>query len=191
MTAANAMAGGNPVAPNAHASGPALRLGELRAQDRAAWEPLARGYKAFYETEVDDAGYEAAWRRLRAGGVLLGLGAWQPVPGGAAAGAADGATGAAAPAPGERLVGIAHAVFQRSPWADEEVCYLQDLFTDPTARGQGVAEALIAHLADRARARGAGRYYWLTHHTNARARRLYDRVAEHRGFIRYDAPLPG
>ena len=32
----------------------ALRLGELRDVDRAAWEPLARGYKAFYETEVDD-----------------------------------------------------------------------------------------------------------------------------------------
>ena len=33
-----------------------LRLGLLRPQDRTAWEPLARGYKAFYETEVDDDG---------------------------------------------------------------------------------------------------------------------------------------
>ena len=49
----------------------ALRLGELRDVDRAAWEPLARGYKAFYETEVDDAGYEATWRRLRAGSVVF------------------------------------------------------------------------------------------------------------------------
>ena len=152
----------------------ALRLGELRDVDRAAWEPLARGYKAFYETEVDDAGYEATWRRLRAGGLLLGLGAWLPT--------GDGQ--------GERLVGIAHAVYQRSPWADEEVCYLQDLFTDEAVRGQGVAGALIAHLAQCAQARGATRYYWLTHHTNARARRLYDRVAVNRGFIRYDHPLP-
>ena len=152
----------------------ALRLGELRDVDRAAWEPLARGYKAFYETEVDDAGYEATWRRLRAGGLLLGLGAGLP--------AGDGQ--------GERLVGIAHAVYQRSPWADEEVCYLQDLFTDEAVRGQGVAGALIAHLAQCAQARGATRYYWLTHHTNARARRLYDRVAVNRGFIRYDHPLP-
>ena len=153
---------------------PTLRLGELRDQDRAAWEPLARGYKAFYETEVDDAGYEATWRRLRAGGLLLCLGAWLP--------GADGS--------GERLVGIAHAVYQRTPWADEEVCYLQDLFTDETVRGQGVAGALIAHLAQCAQARGATRYYWLTHHTNARTRRLYDRVAVNRGFIRYDHALP-
>ena len=156
---------------------PALRLGELRDEDRAAWEPLARGYKTFYETVVDDAGYEATWRRLRAGGLLLGLGAWLP--------AAAGAGGA-----GERLVGIAHAVYQRTPWADEEVCYLQDLYTDETVRGQGVAGALIAHLAQCAQARGATRYYWLTHHTNARARRLYDRVAVNRGFIRYDHALP-
>ncbi len=153
---------------------PTLRLGELRDQDRAAWEPLARGYKAFYETEVDDAGYEATWRRLRAGGLLLCLGVWLP--------GADGS--------GERLVGLAHAVYQRTPWADEEVCYLQDLFTDETVRGQGVAGALIAHLAQCAQARGATRYYWLTHHTNARARRLYDRVAVNRGFIRYDHALP-
>ena len=57
-------------------------------------------------------------------------------------------------------------------------------------RGQGVAGALIAHLARCAQARGATRYYWLTHHTNARARRLYDRVAVNRGFIRYDHPMP-
>lgn len=37
---------------------------------------------------------------------------------------------------------------------------------------------------------GADRLHWLTHHTNARARRLYDRVAVHKGFIRYNHPMP-
>jgi ribosomal protein S18 acetylase RimI-like enzyme len=149
-----------------------LRLGELRDGDRAGWEPLARGYKAFYETEVSDAGYDEAWQRLRRGAPMLGLGAWLPAPGGS----------------GERLVGIAHAVFHASVWADH-VCYLQDLFVDPALRGRGVAAALIEHLAQQARARGAARYYWLTQDSNARARRLYDRVAAHKGFIRYDHPL--
>jgi GNAT superfamily N-acetyltransferase len=150
-----------------------LRLGPLGEPDRAAWEPLARGYKAFYETEVSDAGYEAAWRRLNAGGALLALGAWLRSEAGAP----------------ERLAGIAHAVFHGSVWA-ESVCYLQDLFVDPSVRGQGVASALIAHLAQHAQARGAARYYWLTHATNTTARRLYDQVAAHHGFIRYDHPLP-
>jgi GNAT superfamily N-acetyltransferase len=149
-----------------------LRLGELGDVDRAAWELLARGYKAFYETEVDDAGYQQAWQRLRAGAPMLGMGAWLP-----------GGSGR-----GEQLVGIAHAVFHGSIWADR-VCYLQDLFVDPAVRGQGVAAALIAHLAQQAQSSGASRYYWLTQDSNVRARRLYDRVAAHRGFIRYDHPL--
>lgn len=150
----------------------ALHIAELVAADRAAWEPLARGYKAFYETEVDDAGYDQAWQRLRAGGPLLVLGAWAGGPREA----------------GGRLIGIAQAVFHASVWADQ-VCYLQDLFTDPHSRGQGVGAALIEALAQRARARGAARFYWLTHESNARARGLYDRVARHQGFIRYDHAL--
>jgi GNAT superfamily N-acetyltransferase len=86
-------------------------------------------------------------------------------------------------------VGIAHAVFQASTWSPVQ-CYLQDLFTADDVRGQGVAGALIGHLATLAHARGADRLHWLTHHTNARARRLYDRVAVNKGFIRYDHPMP-
>ncbi len=159
-------------------SSTSLRLGPLRPQDRTAWEPLARGYKAFYETEVDDAGYDAAWQRLMGGGVMLGLGAWLP-----AAGAAD------VPSQPERLVGIAHALFHASTWSVGN-CYLQDLFTADDVRGQGVAGALIAHLATLADARGVDRLHWLTHESNARARRLYDRVALNKGFIRYDHPMP-
>ncbi|MER5930965.1 hypothetical protein [Streptomyces sp. NPDC002054] len=29
-----------------------ITIGSLRAEDRAAWEALARGYKAFYRTAV-------------------------------------------------------------------------------------------------------------------------------------------
>ena len=40
------------------------------------------------------------------------------------------------------LVGIAHFLFHAHSWKNE-VCYLQDLFTLPEARGRGVARALI------------------------------------------------
>ncbi len=156
---------GEPPVPAHPAQTP--RLAVLTDADRSAWEPLARGYKAFYETELSDAGYDLAWARLRAGAPLLALGAW-----------VDGPDGA-------KLVGIAHAVFHASVW-DDKVCYLQDLFVDPAARGQGVAAALIEHLAGQARPNGVARLYWLTHQDNARARALYDRVARTRGHIRYD-----
>ncbi len=85
-------------------------------------------------------------------------------------------------------MGIAHYLFHASAWA-ERVCYLQDLFVAPEARGKGAARALIEAVADAAREGGAARYYWLTQEHNATARALYDRVARFRGFIRYDYPI--
>ncbi|MFI1509041.1 GNAT family N-acetyltransferase [Streptomyces sp. NPDC020597] len=52
-----------------------------------------------------------------------------------------------------------------------------------------MARALIERVAGAARERGADRLYWTTQEGNATARALYDKVAEFRGFIRYDHPL--
>ncbi len=60
-----------------------------------------------------------------------------------------------------------------------------DLFAAPQVRGTGVGRALIAHIYDRAAARGCSRVHWLTQESNATARRLYDTVAERSGFIQY------
>lgn len=143
-----------------------LVVAPLQASDRAAWEPLARGYKDFYETVLPAEDYERAWQRLLAGTAILGLGAHL-----------DG-----------RLVGIAHYLLHAHVWQGN-VCYLQDLFVDATVRGKGVARALIDAVADSARRQGATRYYWQTKQDNGVARLLYDKVAVFRGFIRYDYPL--
>ncbi len=135
----------------------------MRVSDRTRWDVLARGYKTFYETTLSDAEYDRAWSRLMQGDAVHGLGAHL-----------DG-----------RLVGITHYLFHPSVWS-ADVCYLQDLFTDAEVRGRGVARALIGGVADAAKTRAAPRLYWLTHHENATARALYDKVAAQRGFIRYD-----
>jgi len=83
---------------------------------------------------------------------------------------------------------IAHYLFHTSVWAPK-VCYLQDLFVAEGARGLGVGGALIEAVAGEARTAGAARYCWLTQDHNATARRLYDKVARHQGFIRYGYPL--
>ena len=87
-----------------------------------------------------------------------------------------------------RLVGITHYFFHAHVWMGD-VCYLQDLFTDEAARGKGVARALIEAVADDSRKKKATRLYWLTQDDNTRARALYDKVAKHQGFIRYDYAL--
>ena len=69
-----------------------------------------------------------------------------------------------------RLVGITHFLTHAST-TTPDVCYLQDLFTAPDVRGQGIGAALIAAVVDWARARDCGRVYWMTHETNTRARR--------------------
>jgi GNAT superfamily N-acetyltransferase len=85
-------------------------------------------------------------------------------------------------------VGIAHFLTHAHTNAPD-VCYLQDLFTAPQARGRGIARALIARVVDWAGEQGCSRVYWQTKESNARARRLYDQVAVHSGFIVYQIPL--
>jgi GNAT superfamily N-acetyltransferase len=145
-----------------------IRIAAFIAADQPRWLELARGYKAFYKTQVTDAEYARTWRRLLGNDRVWGLGAQL-----------DG-----------RLVGITHYFFHTATWHNE-VCYLQDLFVDPAARGRGVARALIEAVATAARERRAERLYWHTQDHNATARALYDKVAKFNHFIRYDYPLTG
>ncbi|QTN29907.1 GNAT family N-acetyltransferase [Rhodoferax sp. AJA081-3] len=144
----------------------AVTIDALQPSDYAAWQRLGAGYNRFYEREFPQATYARTWQRLMQG---------------------DGIHGLAARVDGQ-LLGITHYLFQPSIWS-ADVCYLQDLFVDEAARGQGLAQALIEQVANAARARGAPKLYWLTHRDNTRARGLYDRVAMHHGFIRYDYAL--
>jgi GNAT superfamily N-acetyltransferase len=143
-----------------------LTVTPLTPDDRAEWERLFRGYIAFYERDEGQAMYDRAWTEFMLGDRLHALGARLDGP----------------------LVGITH-FFVHPSTSGADVCYLQDLFTDEAARGQGAGRALIAAVADWARAKGCGRLYWMTHESNATARALYDKVAVNRGFIRYDIAL--
>lgn len=147
-------------------SGYELTIGALTAADRAAWQELFVGYNAFYGRAMPDEFFDRSWAEFSAAQRMHALGA-----------KLDGT-----------LVGIAHFLSHASPTSADS-CYLQDLFTAPQARGRGVARALIAAVTDWARANGCGRVYWATQESNATARRLYDQVAENRGFILYTVPL--
>lgn len=83
------------------------------------------------------------------------------------------------------MLGLVHYLYHRSTSMLMPTCYLQDLFTLPAARGQGVGRALIEAVYAAAREAGVDRVYWQTHNTNAAGRLLYDKVAENGGFIVY------
>jgi GNAT superfamily N-acetyltransferase len=141
-----------------------VEIRPIRADERADWEPLWKGYQAFYKVVISDETTAVTWARLHDPAEPMGvLGAY-----------VDG-----------RLRGIVHYLFHRSCWSIGDYCYLQDLFVAEDARNLGLGRALILAVEERARAAGASRVHWLTHETNADARALYDKLAERPGFIQY------
>jgi GNAT superfamily N-acetyltransferase len=84
-----------------------------------------------------------------------------------------------------RLVGLVHYLYHRSTILLAPTCYLQDLYTVPEARAQGIGRALIEAVYAAARDAGSSRVYWQTHETNTLAMKLYDQVAERSGFLVY------
>ena len=148
---------------------PSAAVGALRASDRVQWESLYRAYVEFYKRDEPPAFYEMNWTRLLEGTAVHALVARDP--------ADDG-----------KLLGLAHFVPHTSMRGER--CYLQDLFTRPAARGQGVATRLIDGVAEWCRGRGGvSTVYWVTHERNDARSRLYDVVGVNKGYVKYQIDL--
>jgi len=140
-----------------------IAIRDLAAADRAQWDPLWAAYLEFYESTLDPAISDTTFARF--------LDPAEPMF--ALVAERDG-----------KLVGIVHCVLHRGTWSIGDFCYLEDLFVAPEARGLGIGRALIEAVYARADALNCSRVYWLTHETNP-ARKLYDQVARHLGFVQY------
>jgi GNAT superfamily N-acetyltransferase len=143
-----------------------ITIGKLAPADRAVWEGLFHGYNTFYQSDYPQSMYDRAWAEFQADERMHAFGAWL-----------DG-----------ELVGITHFLIHVQTTAPD-ACYLEDLFTAPAARGQGIGRALINAVAEWAAERDCGRVYWHTAESNATARLLYDKVATLPGFIMYTMDL--
>ncbi|RZI95141.1 MAG: GNAT family N-acetyltransferase [Rubrivivax sp.] len=146
-----------------------IKTRPLQPTDRTAWQLLWDGYNAFYgrvnETALPKDITDTTWARF--------LDPAEPIH----ALVAEDEHG--------QVLGLVHYLFHRSTNRIEPVCYLQDLFTAPEARGKGAGRALIEAVYEAARAAGTRRVYWHTQDGNATARALYDQLAQHLGFIVY------
>jgi GNAT superfamily N-acetyltransferase len=144
----------------------------IERSDYDGWRPLWDGYNAFYgragSTALPEPITSATWERFFAGS--------EPVH-------------ALVAVPQGRIVGLAHYLFHRSTTRLHDVCYLQDLYTVEQQRGQGIGRQLILAVYEAARLAGCSRVYWQTQSSNAVGRALYDKVAEHKGFIVYTHEL--
>lgn len=142
---------------------------EVTPQDFDRWLPLWQGYNLFYGRPSFSAEItRITWSRF--------FDPAEPVH--ALVAERDG-----------HLFGLAHYLFHRSTTQIAPVCYLQDLFTAESTRGQGVGRALIEAVYQRARSAGSPRVYWQTQETNLTAIRLYEQIAERSGFLVYRKQL--
>ena len=145
-----------------------LTIRFVTRQDYDQWLVLWDGYNAFYgrsgATALSPEITRMTWARF--------FDAYEPVHGLVAES-------------GGRLLGLTHCLFHRGTTAIDPVCYLQDLFTTEAARGKGVGRALINGVYEQAKRAGSPRVYWQTHETNQTAQQLYNKVAEHSGFVVY------
>ena len=142
----------------------------LTPTDEARWRMLWAGYLDFYETsDLDPKITDHTWSMLS--GPRDDVFALMAEQGGG-------------------VVGFVHGVAHANTWSDKPVCYLEDLFVDPSARGQGAGRALIEAVAAHAQAKGWGKVYWRTATDNATARALYDQLAAPIDFVTYERKVP-
>jgi GNAT superfamily N-acetyltransferase len=137
----------------------------LQPSDRSQWDALWQGYLRFYRQRLPVPVTDATFARLLdERNQPYGLVAVR-----------DG-----------QLVGFAHYLFHPSTWSQANLCYLEDLFVEPGARGGGVGRALIQAVYAAADSAQATSVYWMTQEFNADGRALYDTLAHRTSFIRYE-----
>lgn len=141
-----------------------LIIRKARAADEAAWRRLWAGYIKFYRGSVSEEATALTWARI--------LDETSNID--ALVAEKDGA-----------VIGLCNYVFHDHTWSTQPICYLQDLYVDPDARGGGAAKALILACEEEAKAKGAFRLYWQTQEYNAPARSLYDTITPRSSFIVY------
>jgi ribosomal protein S18 acetylase RimI-like enzyme len=83
---------------------------------------------------------------------------------------------------GGDAVGFMHLMPSTNTLAMRPIWLLEDLYVDISARGQGVATALLSHAETFARSTGAERLTLATAHDNLAAQHIYKKL----GYVRED-----
>ncbi len=146
------------------------RVVPLEPSHAAAWRPLYRAYAAFYKMPMDEEILTRTWTWLmdQQARRLEGLAAF----------ARDGS-----------LAGLAHFRETPDPLLGRETGFLDDLFVDPQARGQGLAGQLMAAVQTIAGERGWAQLQLMTATDNHAARALYDKVGRAAAWVTYEIPV--
>lgn len=136
--------------------------------DKSRWLEHWQGYLTFYKTAVPSEQTERTWSRII-----------DP----------DFNMYCAVAELDETVIGFTTYNLQNSTWSPHGHCYLEDLFVDPSMRGNGAGRALIDYVMDFALAKQCSRLYWNTDADNVTARKLYDSYVLESGKRQYRIQL--
>ncbi len=142
-----------------------LIIRNLKLDDKPEWVKLWRSYLEYYKTSLSNEVFHQTFARL--------LDTNLPKQNGLIA------------IKDNKPVGIVHFIYHPHNWRIEDVCYLQDLYTDPNFRGLGIGRSLMEAVYKAADANNTPNVYWLTEEFNQTARQLYDQVGRLTPFIKY------
>nr|WP_277608784.1 GNAT family N-acetyltransferase [Microbulbifer elongatus] len=76
----------------------------------------------------------------------------------------------------EKVVSFATVYFTYTSTITSKIAILNDLYTSPGSRGNGIGRKLIEHCRDFAKENGAARLQWVTSPDNEVAQKLYDSI---------------
>lgn len=138
------------------------------ADEFDAWAVLFRGYRAFYRFAADEEVVERVWEWIhdphRETDALVAV--------------SDDAS----------MVGLAHYRRFARPSTGSVGIWLDDLFTDPEHRGNGIGRLLIDSVTSISERDGCSIVRWITAADNLPGQRLYDTLATKTTWITYDRP---
>lgn len=133
--------------------------------DDARWQQLYEGYLDFYRTSLTGDQMATVWSwLLNPDHEVSGL-------------VAEGSAG---------VMALAHYREFFRPSSASVGGYLDDLFVDPTARGAGAVDAVLAELRRIGGERNWTVIRWITADDNYRARAKYDQQGRRTPWITYD-----
>ena len=145
------------------------KIRKITFDDRARWEELFHGYADFYKVSLTEEAKENAWNWIFSDDEDF----WCDL--------AIGEDG--------EIIGFTQYQLMHRSLSGGKVCYLSDLFVEPTLRGSGAGRALIDHVFGFAKENGISNVRWLTQDYDYPGRRLYDSYGLKSDFILYSYPV--
>jgi GNAT superfamily N-acetyltransferase len=137
----------------------------IRSEDREAWARLFAAYGVFYETQFEATIINGVWN-------------WLMDP--------AHPTNALVAITNETVIGFAHFREQPDTFTAGPSWFLDDLYVEPDARGEGAGTALIEAINQVGRAAGGGTIRWITAADNLTAQRVYNRIAAKTTWVTYE-----